>query len=107
MIIAISDKKIITEVKLNGGKYNLRRDSDGIGDSGTMLNCIDVNNGMVEAQGEIRVGYCVQCGSHYARSYSQQDWWMTTPVTEILFVNEDKTEVKFKTRNSYYTVRAF
>jgi hypothetical protein len=57
---------------------------------------------------EPEVGYCMQVGSHYARSYSAQDWWMTTPVTEIVsrsVLEDGRTEVVFKTKNSTYKWR--
>jgi hypothetical protein len=44
-------------------------------------------------------------GSHYGRTYSAQDWWQTTTITEIL---EERTKengtkyVRFKTGNSEY-----
>lgn len=56
------------------------------------------------------VGCSVLVGSVTARTYSSQDYWLTTPVTEIL--EEEKTEdglfarVKFKTENSVYEIRA-
>lgn len=104
--LMISDKEITDRVKLNGGIYYLKRERDGAGDSGRMLNAINPNTAQVEATGEIIVGCCVQCGSPFAGTYSKQDWWLTTPVTEILKVNEDATEVEFKTGNSIYTIKA-
>jgi hypothetical protein len=47
-------------------------------------------------------------GSVTARSYSNQDWWLTTPITEILEEEERKGGedegyyCKFKTGNSIY-----
>ncbi len=52
-----------------------------------------------------RVGACMRVGSPYSRSYSNQDYWTTTPVTEILeeFTDDqNRLNVKFKTRNSTY-----
>lgn len=52
-----------------------------------------------------RVGVSMRVGSPYGRSYSNQDYWTTTPVTEILeeFTDDqDRLNVKFKTRNSTY-----
>jgi hypothetical protein len=49
-------------------------------------------------------------GSPYARTYSRQDWWQTTPITEILEerIEEDGTEyVRFKTGNSEYEWKKF
>lgn len=95
----------ITNVKLNGSRYSLVRDGDGAGDSGRMLNAIHPEI-MEDIPGQIIIGYLIQCGSRFPRSMQWQDWWLTTPVVEILSVNDDRTEVKFKTKNSTYTVRA-
>lgn len=46
------------------------------------------------------VGYNMQVGSPYARTYAGQDYWTTTQVTEILEEREDY--VRFKTGNSEY-----
>lgn len=43
------------------------------------------------------VGCSMLVGSVTARSYSDQDYWLTTRVSEILEESED--EVKFKTEN--------
>jgi hypothetical protein len=50
----------------------------------------------------------MRVGSGIARSYSAQDWWQTTVITEILEdkINEDGTEyVRFKTGSSIYEWR--
>jgi hypothetical protein len=55
-----------------------------------------------------QVGYVMRVGSVYARSFSPQDWWQTTVITEILEdkINEDGSEyVKFRTGNSIYEWR--
>jgi hypothetical protein len=51
-----------------------------------------------------RVGVSIRVGSPYARSYSAQDWWQTTEITEILdeWIEDDITCIKFKTKNSIY-----
>lgn len=46
------------------------------------------------------IGCSMRVGSINTRTYSDQDWWMTTEVTEILEETDDK--VKFKTKNSTY-----
>jgi hypothetical protein len=102
----IDKKDYMNKVVLNGSQFSLRRDTDGAGDSGPMFNSINPKTEEM-THGVVQVGDCLQCGSVSARSYSYQDWWCTTPVTEILEVNEDNTEVKVKTNNSYYTIRAF
>jgi hypothetical protein len=46
------------------------------------------------------VGCSLLVGSVTARSYSDQDYWLTTKVTEILV--ESAISIKFKTENSTY-----
>jgi hypothetical protein len=46
------------------------------------------------------IGCSMLVGSVAARSYSKQDYWLTTEVTEILEEKEDYA--KFKTKNSIY-----
>ena len=95
-------------IKLNGGRYSLKRERDGRGDSGPMFRSIDPSTGKKKGEeGEIHMGCAIQCGTFFARSYSAQDWWLTTPVTEILEISDDGNTVKFKTGNSIYIARAF
>lgn len=55
------------------------------------------------------VGCSLLVGSVTARSYSSQDYWLTTKITEIL--EEKKNEdgfyesIRFKTENSVYELR--
>lgn len=49
------------------------------------------------------VGCSLLVGSVTARSYSDQDYWLTTIVTEIL--EESKIGCKFKTQNSTYELK--
>lgn len=55
------------------------------------------------------VGCSVLVGSVTARSYSSQDYWLTTVVTEILEEIKDEDGmmelVRFKTDNSVYELR--
>lgn len=55
------------------------------------------------------VGCSVLVGSVTARSYSSQDYWLTTVVTEILEDRRDKDGrvelIRFKTENSVYELR--
>jgi hypothetical protein len=74
----------------------------------------DVNGKLVdkiiEQNGRPKVGAAMIVGSPYARTYSRQDWWQTTPITEILEerIEEDGTEyVRFKTGNSEYEWKKF
>lgn len=89
--------------------YSLKRLSDGAGDSGQMSIAYWYEDGNKELQFENdarpRVGVAMRVGSAYARSYSPQDYWTTTYVTEIL--EETENMVKFKTTNSIYTWEVF
>ena len=83
--------------------YTLKRITDGAGDSGSMSEAIAWNEDRTfkEIVGNRPVVGCsVRVGSAFARSYSSQDWWLTTPVTEIL--EESENRVLFKTENSTY-----
>ena len=86
----------------------LIRMSDGKGDSGSNVEAIRLNpetdNPEYKHTREPIVGWALRVGSVTARTYSNQDWWMTTPVTEIMERTEKDNElyVKFKTGNSIY-----
>lgn len=94
--------------------YSLRRTRDGAGDSGGMSLAIiptydmDTNKvSNIEYKNDARpaIGAAMRVGSIYARTMQHQDWWQTTPITEILEerVEEDGTQyVRFKTGNSEY-----
>lgn len=87
----------------------LKRLSDGAGDSGSRVEAIRWNDDgtlkCVEGNRPI-IGCSMLVGSVTARSYSYQDYWLTTPVTEILeeLMDEDGSlmYVRFKTGNSEY-----
>ena len=55
------------------------------------------------------IGCSMLVGSVTARSYSAQDYWLTTKVTEILEEEKDEAgfykRIKFKTENSVYELR--
>jgi hypothetical protein len=98
--------------------YSLYRTRDGAGDSGPMSDAVtpvwDENGKLVdkiiEHTARPKVGAAMVVGSPYARTYSAQDWWMTTPITEILEerISKDGTEyVRFKTGNSEYEWKHF
>lgn len=77
------------------------------GDSGSMSNSIlfTENESFTMANSQPVVGERMQVGTPFARTFSNQDWWMTTEVAEILesYEDEDSFNVKFKTVNgSYY-----
>lgn len=98
--------------------YSLRRTRDGAGDSGLMSDAVTPiwdDNGklvdkIIEHCAQPKVGAVMVVGSPFARSYSAQDYWQTTPITEIL---EERTEddgveyVRFKTGNSEYEWKHF
>lgn len=95
--------------------YSVRRTRDGAGDSGQMSLAIHLNAGpgdehVYEENGRPAVGAVMRVGSHYGRTYSAQDRWQTTPITEILEerTEDDGTEcVRFKTGNSEYEWKNF
>jgi len=95
--------------------YSLYRIRDNAGDSGQMSDAYFWREG-AEGYPEIIhdskpfVGAVMRVGSLYARTYSHQDWWQTTKVTEILeeWGEEDNIEcVRFKTGNSEYIWKKF
>jgi hypothetical protein len=85
--------------------YRLYRSGDEKGDAGGMSIAIKYEqNGEADMKLDSRplVGYRMRVGSAYARSMQWQDWWQTTPVTEI--VSDEPTKVVFKTQSgSEYT----
>ena len=92
-------------------RYSLVREGDLRGDSGPMCEILD-SESYKPIPGETypRVGCGVRVGSPYGRTYSMQDWWQTSPVTEILeewIDNEGYSHVKFKTRSSTYLWKEF
>ena len=91
--------------------YSLVRERDGVGDSGPMCEIIDAESYKpIPSEVYPRVGCAVRVGSMYARTYSSQDWWCTTPVTEILeesVDDEGNRTMKFKTKNSVYIWKEF
>lgn len=87
-------------------RYSLVRLNDGAGDSGPMCQILDEESySLIEGEKRPRVGCGVRVGSYYARTYSAQDYWQTSPVTEIIEEREDY--IKFKTRSSEYEWRTF
>jgi hypothetical protein len=90
-------------------RYSLIRETDGAGDSGPMCEILDFESYKpIPGETYPRVGCGVRVGSYYARTYSGQDWWQTSPITEILEESVDRDGyriVRFKTRNSVYVWR--
>jgi hypothetical protein len=93
-------------IKLKPGKYYLQKEGcDYSGDSGPrFLSLKETEEGLkrLGESGEVHVGCHIQCGSINGRSYSSQDYWTTTKVTEIIEAAEDNSWVRFKTKNSTY-----
>lgn len=58
---------------------------------------------------EPTVGCSLLIGSITARSYSDNDYWLTTPITEILEEERDEDDdviaIRFKTENSEYLLQ--
>ncbi len=78
------------------------RERDGEGFSGSRVEAYDPAT--MEIVGHVPiVGCCLLVGSMTAGSYSSRDWWMTTPIVEI--ISETDTEIKFTTKNSNYTFK--
>lgn len=72
-------------------------------EGGARVEAIDWDEGgnFKEIKGhEPIIGCSLLVGSVAARSYGDQDYWLTTPVTEILEKTEDYW--LFKTKNSTY-----
>ena len=91
----------------------IRRMSDGEGFAGSLVESIAWNEdgSFKEITGsKPTVGESIKVGTMTAGTYSNRDWWMTTPVTLIL--EERKNEegkyeyVKFETENSTYEIFA-
>jgi hypothetical protein len=81
----------------------LRRLSDGAGDSGSRVEALkwdEKEKKYKYAGNEPIVGCNLLVGSLTARSFSAQDYWLTTEITEILEKKEGY--IKFKTTNSVY-----
>jgi hypothetical protein len=89
----------------------LRRVSDGEGFSGSLVESIawDEDGLIKEVTGsKPTVGESLRVGSMTAGTYTDRDYWLTTPITEI--IKEEKNEdgkltyVMFKTENSVYEI---
>jgi hypothetical protein len=67
-----------------------------------------------EVNARPRAGVAMKVGSMFARTYSRQDYWQTTIITEITDEWQDTDEegkvtecVRFKTGNSTYIWKEF
>ena len=92
-------------------RYSLVREGDLRGDSGPMCEILDAESYQpIPGETYPKVGCGVRVGSYYARTYSMQDWWQTSPITEILEEGVDengKRRMKFATKNSTYLWKEF
>ena len=91
----------------------LRRVGDNEGFSGSVVTSIYWNkDGTLkeEVKGGPFVGSSIKVGSVTAGTYSTRDWWMTTPIIEILEERKNKDGLleyaKFRTENSIYEITA-
>lgn len=91
----------------------IKRVSDGEGYSGSLVESISWNeDGSFKevTGGKPTVGESMRVGTATAGMFTSRDFWMTTPVTEI--IKEEKNEegkliyVMFKTENSVYEMFA-
>lgn len=87
--------------------FHLRRVKDGRGDSGSRSESISwTSEGKFDKIDghEPKIGNSMLVGSITARSYSHQDYWLTTPIIEILeeIKNDNVQYVRFSTENSEY-----
>jgi hypothetical protein len=79
----------------------LVRDRDGEGHYGSRVESINPETGERTNVSAPVIGECFFIGTVTAGTFSQRDWWCTTPVTEI--ISEDDKKIRFKTGNSTYT----
>ena len=71
----------------------LIRDRDGEGYYGCNVQALDFDGetpGGKVVGNEPMVGYCLKVGTMTAGTYSSRDWWMTTPITEIISETDDE-----------------
>lgn len=102
----------LTKIQMKGSRFSVERLRDGGGDAGALWpfdwdDKEHFGRKLEDAQwGEIRIGSGVFCGAWRTTMFGADTFWQTTPVTEILEVNEQRTYVKFKTRNSLYEAKS-
>lgn len=91
--------------------YSLYREDGVVGDSGSFSLLLWEENGELKTEhdAEPRVGTCIRVGSNYARTMQWQDWWQTSYIQEILKreLIDDVLTIKFRTKNSVYTWKAY
>lgn len=79
----------------------LIRDSDGEGYFGSRVESFDPAQNMKLVGNQPMLGCALRVGTATAGMFSSRDWWLTTPITEI--ISEDDKQIRFKTKNSTYT----
>lgn len=90
-------------IKLKGNAFRLRRELDQMGDESRALKTIDPTTGATIGElNEVHIGGRLLIGVPNATR-----WWLTSIVTEFLEVSDDLTYLRFKTKNSIYTLRAY
>jgi hypothetical protein len=93
----IDQPKIPIEIEVES--YKLLRESDQLIKVGSQLKFIEWNEDgtFKKAHNEPKVGYSAILDPHRLNFT-----WLTTTITEILEESENKTYLKFKTKNSVY-----
>jgi len=87
---------------INSKMASLIKDGYGEGYYGSLVEAFDPKTGKLVGHEPI-VGMALRVGTLTAGMFSDRDWWMTTPIIEIISETED--EIRFKTANSTYTFR--
>lgn len=87
--------------------FHLRRLRDNVQESGGLSQAISWNEDKTQkaVEGYVpKIGCSILVGSVTARTYADRDYWLTTPVVEILeeIENEDTHYIRFMTENSEY-----
>lgn len=87
--------------------FHIKRLHDGVHESGGLSQAIAwKEDGTFDSVvgNTPTVGCSMLVGSNTARTYSDQDYWLTTPIIEILEeINNDTVHyVRFRTENSEY-----
>jgi hypothetical protein len=89
----------------------LERLSDGEGFSGSIVESISWNEdgSFKEVTGSVpQVGESVKVGTATAGMFTNRDYWMTTPIIEIVKVEKNKEGkyeyMMFRTENSVYEI---
>jgi len=93
--------------------YQLVNNTRNVGDSGGQSTLLrEKEDGSMEYKddSEPEVGWAIRVGSYFASTFSAQDWWQTSKITEVISRTEtpQATKVLFRTvSGSTYTWRKF